>query len=234
MNKPVLAFLMLAATPWALADTVKLSGQQAADGVSRLNLDVEVGDVTVRGADTDTISWTVELEPQDGWFSSEKSVLEKLKDAKVQADIDDGELSLEMDYPGALDGDDAQATWVVTVPRAFAVTVELGVGEMEITAVSGGVKSNAGVGDIEINVPGGAISAEVGVGDVDVATATASLGDVSLEAGVGDASADIRGQHHSGRQEYGPSSELKISGEGSDSIKLNAGVGDLDLTVTAK
>lgn len=232
MNKPLLAFILLTATPWALADTSKLSGQQAADGLNRLDLSVDVGSAKVQGADTDTISWTVELEPQDDWFSSEKSILGKLKDAKVQADIDDGELSLEMDYPGALDGDDVEATWVVTVPRAFAVSVDLGVGDMKITAVSGGVEGNAGVGGIEINVPGGAITAEVGVGDVDVTTATTSLGGISLEAGVGDASADIRGVQHEGQQEYGPSSELKISGDGSDNIELEAGVGDLDLTVT--
>jgi len=234
MNKLILAFLLAAATPWALADTVKLSGQQAGNDLNKLDLSVEVGSATVQGADTDTISWTVELKPQDGWFTSKRSVLEKLQDAAVQAESDDGELSLEMDYPGRLDGDDVEATWVVTVPRTFAVELGLGVGEAKITAVSGGVDAHVGVGDIEINVPGGAVTAEAGVGNVDVTTATTSLGAISLEAGVGDADVNIRGERHKGEQQYGPSSKLHIAGDGKDSIELEVGVGDLDLTVTGE
>ncbi len=234
MNKLILLFLLSVAAPWALADTVKLSGQQPADGLHKLDLSVEVGSAKVQAADTDTISWTVELEPRDGWFTSERRVLEQLQDAAVQAQSDDGELDLEMDYPGRLDGDDVEASWVVTVPREFAVELGIGVGEASITAVSGGVDVNVGVGDIEIDVPHGAVTADIGVGDVDVTTATTSLGDISLEAGVGAADADIRGERHDGEQKYGPSSQLHIAGDGNDSIELEAGVGDLDLTVTGK
>lgn len=233
MNKLILASILSAVSSLALADdTVKLSGEQQASGLQRVSVSAEVGAITVQGADTATISWTVELEPQDDWYSSEAGILKKLQDAKVEADTDDGELSLEMDYPSSLDSDDAEATWVVTVPRAFAVEADMGVGEVTITAVSGGADVNLGVGSIKIDVPKGAVAAEVGVGDVDVTTATASLGTVRMEAGVGDASADIRGVQHEGQQEYGPSANLQIDGGGTDSIELEAGVGDMELTVT--
>ncbi len=93
------------------------------------------------------------------------------------------------------------------VPRALAVDVEMGVGELDIEGLEGDLDVNLGVGEADIRVP------------------RMRANHVSVEAGVGEAS--IRGGGTNTRTSgFVGSHATWTGGEGRASVRLHVGVGE--------
>jgi hypothetical protein len=100
----------------------------------------------------------------------------------------------------------------LSVPRALAVDIEMGVGELDITGIEG---------DLDI---------QLGVGDAEVRALRSRAGHVTVDTGIGDA--DIRGGG-SGTRSRGfiGSHAVWDEGQGRASVRLHVGVGDASVSL---
>lgn len=96
---------------------------------------------------------------------------------------------------------------VLRVPRALAVRIEMGVGELEIEGLEG---------DLDVNL---------GVGEASIRTAKLRAGHVSVETGIGEASIRGGGSDTRSRGFIGSVASWS-SGRGRSSVRLHVGVGE--------
>jgi len=130
------------------------------------------------------------------------------------------------------DHQDLEETWIVEMPAHLQVEADLGVGEMVVRGVRGGLKAKVGVGGVRIDVPEGDIEAESGVGEIQVRSATNSYGDVDVRASVGSGRVSIDGREfRQPNRPPGPSERISLTGNGRDRLQIRSGVGNAELTI---
>ena len=130
------------------------------------------------------------------------------------------------------DHEDLEETWVVEIPSHLQVEAKLGVGEMDVRGVRGGLRAKVGVGGVRIDVPEGDVEAESGVGEVEVRSATNSYGNVDVRAGVGNGRVSIDGREfRQPNRPPGPSERISLTGNGRDRLQIRSGVGNAELTI---
>ena len=221
---------MLAAGLAQAGEDYELRAEIPTDGLERLFIDAEVGEVVVTGTDTNTtITVSVTLEDDNGWHSD--ADFELLDDSVLLQKKSGSELRLRLKLPRGIDDDDIQERWDVTVPRSFAARVNMGVGTVDVTGISGGVNARVGVGTVMVEVPRGSIDARSGVGDVEVITETPSNGDIELDSNVGSVKLVLRGDRIRAGDGWGPGQSLEVEGKGEDRIEASAGVGSVRVRV---
>jgi hypothetical protein len=231
ISKKIGLLFLIMLSPMASASDPVLTGETAAKDLAELQLNAKVGEVEIRGTETDRVRWRVELEPQkSGWFTSTAQVREKLDEIKVRSETDGTILHLELDYPDDLDDDDVKHRWHIEVPAAFAVNVKHGVGELNVADVKGGVNGKLGVGNASVIVPAGNVVMDVGTGNASVVSATNSVGNIELHSGLGNASARIRGKELASNRP-GLKTDLNQAGDGNDHYRISVGVGNAELVI---
>jgi hypothetical protein len=95
----------------------------------------------------------------------------------------------------------------LTVPRALAVDIEMGVGELDVDGM---------VGDLDV---------DLGVGEADIHASRAEASHVSVDAGIGDAEIRGGGSGTHSRSFIG-SHSVWSDGDGHSAVRLHVGVGD--------
>ncbi|MCE2714079.1 MAG: DUF4097 domain-containing protein [Acidibacter sp.] len=174
-----------------------------ASGISRLVVDNRVGEVRIRPGTGDSYEVTVNLE------GNRHGLMRKLKSVDgldINAKTSNGRLHLKFNE------DDVEADWTILLPKALPE--EVGV--------------NLGVGQVDLSAPNSAISIDLGVGDVDVRTNKASAGDITLTVGVGEAS--VRGTPSTVKAS-GVASNVSSKGDGARDVTVTVGVGDASVVL---
>lgn len=228
---------LIAATAAADRDDRVIEGKAPAGAATRLVLEAGVGEVRLEAGAGDAIVWRVELEadPDRHTLFSRKR-----RTDEVRADLDRVEVelgqrgdraTLSLALPASLDDDDFKERWTIAVPARFAADLELGVGQMTIRGVAGGVDASVDVGDLTIEVPGGAIEGSVDVGDLELRTEATGSGDISLEADVGDVDLELGGRRIRTDGGYGPGASIRLEGKDGPRIRLSVDVGDIDARI---
>ena len=139
--------------------------QQSIDAadIDHVDFEISVAEVDIEIYDGDTIELDLELEADRDWWIFGRN------------DIDD--VDLEVIRTGEqikfrLDEDDIEQEWVVRLPAHLAVSMEIGVGEVEFTDFANDLNMELGVGSMQLNVADGvdfeSIHLSVGVGDTSV------------------------------------------------------------------
>jgi hypothetical protein len=202
------------------------------DGVKRVLIDGGVGTMDVRASDDDKLHVIVTAEPDD---DLSKSVSEE-EMAGIELDVDRSSrrLKLELDLPGGLDVDDVQEKWQVRVPVGVETELELGVGQMDVEGVTGGLVISVGVGELNVDIPSGPVEISVGVGDVDVSVSNASVGRVRLDTTVGDARLRVNGERIEGSSHFGIGNSVKYKGDGEDEVEVSVKVGELKVELESQ
>lgn len=203
----IVSALLLAAPAWAddLERTFDLD--RAAAAITRIVLEVGVGDVEIVGDETDRITAHVEVSASKGWRGSARARRE-LDAMQLEAEVKGGALHLRMSEHG--DGDrHFGEDWTLHVPAGTALELELGVGDLRVLDLAS---------DIDI---------EVGVGDVRIEGEHAAFGAIEGQCGVGDVSL----RSPKGRTEGSGfiAHSLEAQGPGKATIDVQAGVGDVDI-----
>ena len=231
MRHSICLLIALFATGLSQAgDNYELRAEIPAEGLKQVFIDAGVGAVVVTGSDTDTtITVSVMLEDDSGWHSDVD--FELLDDTNLVQKKSRSELRLSLKLPRGIDDDEIQEHWDVQVPRSFAARVRMGVGNVDVMDISGGVKARVGVGTVAVEVPRGSIDAHSGVGDVEVITETPSNGDIELDSNVGSVKLVLRGDRIRARDGWGPGQSLEVDGDGEDRIDASAGVGSVRVRV---
>lgn len=194
----------LSALPASAAHSRRLDLARPSAGIETVSIDAGVGDVTIRSTLSDQVVARVDLKAKNGWFGTSRS----FEDAQLRAEIRGGRLELEVDAPHH-GSRDFEETWTIEIPRGIGVALDLGVGDVSVEAVSGG------------------IDLEVGVGDVAVRGDDAAFDEVEAESGVGEISVRQPG----GRREKDGvlGNHVSTSGRGRSPMKIDVGVGDVEV-----
>jgi len=230
-------FVAGAACAAADSDDRVIEGKAAAGEVKRLALEAGVGEVKLEVGADDAIVWRVALEADPnhhGLFGRKRrrdEVRADLEKVTVEKRGSGERAELVLVLPSSLDEDDFDQRWTVTVPKRFAVDLELDVGSMSISGVAGGVEASVDVGDLRIDVPGGAVEGKVDVGDIELKSGEPGSGEISLEADVGGVDLTLAGRRIRTDGGYGPGETLRLDGKGGPKVRLSVDVGDIEAVI---
>lgn len=226
----ILAAVLLPVTAFA-ADSRDFSLDVPAEDIDRLELESNVGEVSIEAADIDAIEVRVRLEPgeDDDWFGETEDLERRLEEAVLEHDVDGEALRLQLDYDDSGDAD-FEEHWEIRLPARLALEIDLNVGQLNIDGMSGGIEAEVNVGELDIEVLEGDIAAEVNVGELDIRSATESEGDFELESNIGEVRLTVDGKS-AGRTEGWLGSTVVYSGGGDDDVDARVNVGEIRVEI---
>ncbi len=167
------------------------------------------------------------------WFlaSRYKEDADLVRAAEIMQEVNGGTLELDLTPELSTRKDRVHERWTVEVPARFEVGLRMDVGDASIAGAAGGVRARVSVGTIAIDVPAGDVDARISVGDVRVHTGAPAVGDVLVDADVGDADLWVDG----GRVEHdnapGPGGRVALRGSSGVTIRATAEVGDASVRI---
>lgn len=195
--------LILTTTP-AMAEDVKVLEKTIdAKSLTKLVLEAPVGEIKLNAGKGSEIRLVVELEPDEDWLGRSSD----LSDARLRINDNGSTLKLKVELE---DDDDIEQNWTLTIPADMAVSLNLGVGSVEIDDL---------VSDINV---------DLGVGEIDIDVDTSLYDSIKLDAGVGDTSIK-GGKGRYERDQVLVTSSSQLHGEGKKAVEANVGVGDIEV-----
>ena len=170
----------------------------------RVRLEFPVGELRVVPSDESRVRFDIKVRCRH-W--SDERCAELADRLILDSDDTGGTLSLRLHKYPHWNNHGMTVIGTLMVPRALAVDIEMGVGELDISGIEG---------DLDV---------QLGVGDAEIRALRAHAGHVSVDTGIGDA--DIRGGG-SGTRSRGfiGSHAVWDEGQGRGSVRLHVGVGD--------
>lgn len=218
----LLPMLGLVSTVGAASEITRSRSIPAAN-IQSLSLQVGVGGVRIEPGTGDAIEASVTLKARR--TTGLLSPLPDVSTLDMSATTRGDDLRLEVDAKNI------EEQWALRLPKKLlsAVSVQLGVGDLTMTAPAKRIEIELGVGDARIDVPSGAIDLTVGTGDGTINTPITNAGRVEGTTGVGGASlqgvdAAVKGKVVGSR--------VSGTGRGREPIEATVGVGDLSITLT--
>jgi len=197
-----IAIITLAlAAPLSAADDISNHSFDAT-GVTSVRLDHSVGELEITGADVKTVEVRMEID------CDSRDCREKADDIRLVSRVKGGELQLEVDgYPKFSKG--VAVHLDIRLPRAMALAIDHGVGEVSIDGV------------------GGDIDLETGVGEVDIHGSSKAFRSAEIELGVGESELTVDGTKIEGDSFLFVGGEREWhKGRGESSLKVEVGVGE--------
>jgi hypothetical protein len=228
-NLWILALTIALAAPCIEAATTRtLADEVPAAGLDRMTLEAGVGDVEIVAMDGDAVVLEVVLKPRRGGiFSSMARAEREVQEARLAVDTRDGNLMIKVESDSTERR--FEERWSVHLPARLAVDLDLGVGDVIIRGVNGGVNLDSGVGDVLVDVAGGDVSLDLGVGDMTVKAPAEGYGRVECSGGVGEARVTVNGRTVEGDGFVGHTATWQ--GEGPAKLTVDVGVGDARVTL---
>jgi hypothetical protein len=226
--KRTLIFVLIAglgmATTLAASDARTLSAEIESATLKAVSLEAGVGDVDISIGSGPMVIATVQLRPRrGGLFSSLKAAEKQVQKATFEPSARGGTLRLEIT---GVEGDRRfDEEWTLILPAHLDLSVELGVGDIEVSNTTSGLDLEVGVGEVAIKVNGGPVDVEVGVGDITVRGPVAAYRSVEVASGVGDVRIIADGRKIIGEGFIAHSAEWRGSGDAT--IEAECGVGEV-------
>ena len=205
--KLALTFAALAALAAAPAHAVLLTTDPHTYTVTashRIRLEFPIGELKVIPSDATTVRFDLKVRCRG---HSEDRCEELANRLILDSDDIGGTLHLKLHKYPRWNNHGMTVIGTLAVPRALAVDIEMGVGELDISGLEG---------DIDV---------DLGVGEADIRASRTQASHVSVETGIGDA--EIRGGG-SGTRSRGfiGSHAVWTDGGGRAAVRLHVGVGD--------
>ena len=201
----VLPVLALIVTSFTLSNTAAAASskriQQRIDAEDLVHVDFEIAiaqmDIEVYDGDVLELDLVIEAD-RDWWIFGRKDI----DNVELEVYRNGEQLKLR------LDDNDIQQEWVVRLPAHLAVSMDLGVGEVEFTDFANDLNLELGVGSMQLNV----------ADNVDFES-------IHLNAGVGDTS--VRGfDNGSDNERSFVGADSWYHGDGEFVVEVEVGVGD--------
>jgi hypothetical protein len=198
---PILILTLALAVPAVAGEDIQNHSFDAT-GVKLVRLDHPVGELEIVGADVKAVEVRMEIDCES------RKCADVIDDIKLESRVKNGELRLEVDgYPTFSKG--LSVNLEMRVPRAMALAIEHGVGEVSIESVDG---------DIDL---------ESGVGEVDIRGNSKSFRSAEIELGVGESELTVDGASVEGDSFLFVGGETEWhKGRGESRLKIEVGVGE--------
>lgn len=232
---------LLVFLPWLLLAACSVQEQEIslpaqvlpAAGVTRLNLDVNVGRVSITPSTDGQVHVALSLKPSTsffGMFTSGASVTDVQK-ATITHSLENGVLTLGVQYPANTDSSDISEHWSVALPSAVAVTGHVNVGDLNISGIAGGADVNMNVGKVQLEVPGGPLKVNVNVGKIQASVHSLNYADITLGANIGKAGLTVEGVSAGDLHKTTTGENLTYKLNGTNSINLQVTTGSIQLAL---
>lgn len=201
------------------------------DGEKRLVIDGGVGTIDVRASDDQKIHVFLKVEPDD-----DSSSLDEDDMAGMELDVDrtSRRIKLELELPSGVDVDDVHENWEVSIPAGVETELDLGVGQVDVEGLTGGLIVSVGVGELNVDIPSGPVEVSVGVGDVEIIQTKADVGIVRVDTTVGDARLRVNGERIEGSSHFGIGERIKFKGDGRDEVEVSVKVGEVKVELDSQ
>ncbi|MEQ8955591.1 MAG: hypothetical protein RL120_15780 [Gammaproteobacteria bacterium] len=189
---------MVLAAPAMAASSKRIEHTIDAANLNHIDFEISVAELDIEVYDGTTVELDVMLRAQRSWFLFGRRDIED-----VELRIDTNGDSLEV----ILDENNIEQEWRVRLPVHLAVSMELGVGDVDINEFANDLRLELGVGSVQVDVV-----------DMD-------FGTIHLQTGVGDSS--IRGFDGGVDNERSiVGADSYYEGNGEYEIEIEVGVGD--------
>lgn len=204
-----------------------------AAGVTRLNLNVNVGIVTVTPSSDGQVHVALSLKPSSSVFGflTDSASITAAHHASITHALNNGSLTLGVQYPANADTGNLSEHWTVALPPAVAITGHVNVGELNVSGIAGGVEANLNVGKVQLDVPGGPLKITANVGKIQATVRSLNYSDVSLGANVGKTSLTVDGVAAGNLQKTGAGQNLSYTMNGKNTINLQVTTGSVTLAL---
>jgi hypothetical protein len=215
---PVLLLLAVAAAAPASADRKQVVRDESkafpVDGARELRIDVSVGEVHVDPVAGDRVEAHLKLLCNQ----VSRRCRERADRLRLEPTRSGDSMRLEMrgyDREERRGLHRPEVELHLSVPPAFSVAVDMGVGELELAGIEGDVTVDLGVGEVRVRVPEAAVKS------------------VGIDVGVGEARLTPRpeGTHRSGFLFLGNEVDWR-DGDGHSRIAVDVGVGEASVHLT--
>lgn len=194
-----LAFSLFTSASVLASDEISLNDNFSAGDLKSLAIKNGVGSISIEVADISSIEVKVSVEPTTSYFFFESDISE----AKLTATTSGSELELEVPV------DDSEQNWTVRIPRHLALSIDLGVGDVDVANINQDITANVGVGEFSATL------------DQD------SYKSLDAETGVGGVS--LSGFTNSENESHLVGNRAEIAGEGIATLEVDVGVGEINL-----
>ena len=230
--------LTLPALAWA-ANNRTLTADIPATGINTLAVTAGVGELQVTPSGDDTVHVSVRLEQKSReflWFFHWQSnaTMQAIQSAQIIEQRNAGQLSLSLGTTAKLDTNQVKQHWMLQIPARLALSIGMKVGQVNVSGITGGVRTNLNVGEINLDTPRGPLSASVNVGQISATSGSTQLGPIDLSSDIGEAALFQGGKlvRDSGRHS-GLGRSIHVTGNGPDRMHLSVNVGEVDLRLNS-
>ena len=188
-------------------------------------LRLDVGEVTVKGVEGDTIRARIDVRCARG--RDRDRCEDRAADIELDSSERRGNLILDVEGTGLWRSRDAHVEVELTIPRGLAADIELGTGELTVEDVAGGVTVEMSLGEASLINVSGDVFVDLGMGDVSVTMSQDVVGEVTLDNGIGET--ELR--HRDGRNKIegilGGTDVHWDSGSGPHSVTIELNIGEI-------
>ena len=204
-----------------------------AAGVTSLNLNVNVGRVTVTPSSDGQAHVALSLTPSTSFFGllTDSASLRAAQQAAITHALNNGVLTLGVQYPANTDSSNISEHWTVALPPMVAVTGKVNVGELNVSGIAGGVDANLNVGKVQLDVPGGPLKVTANVGKIQASAHSLDYSDIALGANIGKVGLTLDGVSAGNPQKTGSGENLDYKMNGKNSISLQVTTGAVTLAL---
>ena len=156
-----------------------------------LEITDDAGNVTVVGADVDSVQVKA---VKTAYAPTQARAEEELKTIKYKIDQVGNSITITYDLPNirtsppnitVIDANRETVDFIVTVPVETKVTVNAGLGKINISGLQGQASIESNFGDITVEKVDGALDVNTNSGRIDVTSVAAGTGDVDIHSDFG-------------------------------------------------
>ncbi|MGH8279283.1 MAG: hypothetical protein ACRETQ_06935 [Gammaproteobacteria bacterium] len=232
--------IVLAAVVWLSACSVKQQTLRTLDttvpaaGIAIVSVAANAGRVSFEPSQDGRIHVHVELVPTRFQFFgiiTDSNSVNAAKAAKLSQSTDQGNLKLNVLYPGNGDSHGVGEHWTVDLPSSLHVAVTLAAGDIKVTGIAGGVQADINTGKATLDVPGGSLKIEDDIGKVTATVHSLNYSEATLAAGVGSAALTVDGVPVGKQKKSGAGRAIEWKSGGKDSIDIQVHVGKLSVAL---
>lgn len=204
-----------------------------ASGVTRLDMTVNVGTITVKPSSDGQVHVVLSIKPSTSFFGllTDSVSLAAAQHAVISHALNNGTLTLGVQYPANTDTSDISEHWDVTLPPGTQISTHVNVGELNVNGIAGGVEAELNVGKVQLDVPGGPLKITANVGKIQATVRSLDYSNVSLGSNVGKTSLTVDGVAAGNPQKTGAGENLSYTMNGKNSINLQVTTGTVTLAL---
>lgn len=187
--------------------------------------DLNVGELEVVGADTDTITAEISVRCADG--RSRDRCRDRAADIELKSRERRNSLSLSIEGTGMWRSRDATVHVKLTMPHDLNAELDLGTGELTVDDLSGDLSLDMSIGEVTLENLRGNVTIDMGVGEINVSMPQDVVGEVTLDNGIGETELRHRDGRNAMEGLLGGTDVHWDSGTGPKRVKIELNVGEI-------